>query len=106
MKILEHIARLHPKNHRADRIEYPQLWYCWPNWTKRIRWVGQLKKWLCAKITRHEWSKTEWGYGGGKNVDRWCRWCGHCASMPLAESPPPSAEMKRLTKIIKHGETL
>ena len=31
----------------------------------------------CGIITKHEPSKTEWGYGGGDRVDVWCRWCNY-----------------------------
>jgi hypothetical protein len=98
--VLTWIARQMPANRlpeRPDRAEYPQLWYCWPRWSKRIKWIHRLKTWLCGKLTGHEWSRTEWGYRGGKHVDRWCRWCNHCASVPIAESPPPNQILADLT---------
>ena len=94
------IARQMPANHlqeRPDRAEYPQLWYCWPRWSKRIKSIHRFKTWLCGKLTGHEWSKTEWGYGGGKHVDCWCRWCDYCDSVPLAESPPPNQTLADLS---------
>jgi hypothetical protein len=30
-------------------------------------------------------SKTEWGYGGGRYVDRHCRWCDKIFSIPKDE---------------------
>lgn len=98
--ILTWIASKMPANNRPDRAEYPQLWYCWPRWTKRIRWIHRLKTWLCGKLTGHEWSKIEWGYGGGKHVDHWCRWCDHCASVPIVESPPPNQALSDLANKI------
>lgn len=88
--MLVFLASLHPKNRKSDRRNYPQLWYCWPVWTKRIKWIHTVKTWLCSKLTGHEWSETEWGYGGGKMCDRWCRWCDKFAQIPVEESPPPN----------------
>jgi len=98
-RLLLWVARCHPKNQTAVNIDYPQLWYCWPRWTKRVKWVHRLKTWLCGKITGHEWSETESGYSGC-GVDRWCRWCDKMVTMPLSESPL-SGEMKDLSKQIK-----
>ena len=53
----------------------------WNKATKIRRWpiIGQYLydslQWCCGKITGHEPSKTEWGYGGGEYADCWCRWC-------------------------------
>ena len=52
---------------------YPQSWY----WVTKIRprFLQCMPKFLCGILTGHELSKTEWGYGGGRYADRWCRWC-------------------------------
>lgn len=80
-KILSCIARWHPKNwHDEDRTTYPQLWYCMPS-TKRFPRLRRVLQFLCG-LTRHELSNTEWGYGGGKYADRWCRWCDKLFRVP------------------------
>jgi hypothetical protein len=99
LRILLWLIRLHPKNQTAANIDYPQLWYCWPGWTKRIKLLHKLKTWLCGKITNHEWSKTEVGYSG-RGVHHWCRWCDKMVTMPLCESPL-SKNLKNLAKEIK-----
>jgi hypothetical protein len=92
-------ARCHPKNQNAANIDYPQLWYCWPLWTKRIKWAHRIKTWMCGKTTNHEWSKTEIGYSGC-GVNRWCRWCDKMVTMPFCESPL-NGQLKDLAKQIK-----
>ena len=42
---------------------------------------------LCGRLTGHEPSKTEWGYGGGRYVDRWCRWCNLQIQVPASDAP-------------------
>ena len=49
------------------------------------KYVGNVAKWLCGKLTRHQPSKTEWGYGGGDFGDVWCRWCNQAGQIPRAE---------------------
>jgi len=100
-RLLLWVARCHPKNQTPENIGYPQLWYCWPRWTKRVEWVRRLKTWLCGKTTGHEWSKTESGYSKG-GVDCWCRWCDEMVTMPLCESPL-SGKMKDLSRITQSG---
>jgi hypothetical protein len=39
-------------------------------------------RFLCGIIFKHPHSKTEWGYGGGKYADRWCRWCNKMFQVP------------------------
>lgn len=97
-RFLETLAKLHPKNQTAENIEYPQLWYCWPRWTKRVQWVHHVKTWMCGKLTGHEWSKTETGYSG-RGVDHWCRWCDKMVTMPLRESPL-NGEMKDMATMV------
>lgn len=77
-------CRLHPN--RA----YPQLWY-WVSRFHRDRWplLRHLIEWLCQHTIGHEWSATEWGYGGGQMMDRWCRWCGKRIEVPVLETDPP-----------------
>ena len=53
-------------------------------------------EWLCGKLTGHELSKTEWGYGGGKFVDRNCRWCDKVIKVPKQEDDPPNDVLKGL----------
>lgn len=81
------IARRHPKNRGSD---YPQLWHCWPRWTKRIAWVHRVKMRLCSLSTGHEWSETEIGTNG-RGTDHWCRWCDHHVTLPRDESPLPDS---------------
>lgn len=59
---------------------YPQTWYYMPK-RKRWPWTCKALQWLCG-LTGHELSKTEWGYGGGKYADRWCRWCNKMIVVP------------------------
>jgi hypothetical protein len=99
MNFIEWVASCHPKNQTPANISYPQLWYCWPRWTKRIKWVHRFKTWLCEKTIGHEWSRTETGYSSC-GVDRWCRWCDKMVTMPRCESPL-SGEMKDLAASIK-----
>jgi len=99
------LAKLHPKN--AGKENYPQLWNCWPKWTAKWSGLGYCKGhgdnvkarvnplWfirtrLCGFLTGHELSETEWGYGGGRFVDRNCRWCDLLIQVPKQESPPPN----------------
>lgn len=92
-KVLPYIARLHYKNWKTkERWQYPQLWDKWPGFMTRHRGprLCATKERVCGVITGHEISKTEWGYGGGKFVDRNCRWCDHVIRVPIAESPPPT----------------
>jgi hypothetical protein len=77
-KILIYIAARLPKGRGK---EYPQLW-CYMPRNKRARKILQ---WLCGKLTGHELSKTEKGYGGGKFADQWCRWCDKMFKIPLQE---------------------
>src|SRR5208283_2278439 len=53
-------------------------------------WLRPLVQWACGLVSGHEPSRTEWGYGGGKFVDRNCRWCDHRIKVPIQEDPPPN----------------
>lgn len=53
-------------------------------------WMRPLLQKICGWMTGHEPSRTEWGYGGGKFVDRNCRWCDQLLQVPIAEDPPPN----------------
>jgi len=80
-RILSKLALLHPKNHTSSNREYPQTWYLMPkkrNYPKLRYFIQQ----MCGLLTGHELSKTEWGYGGGKYADRWCRWCDKMIRVP------------------------
>lgn len=54
---------------------YPQTWALVSRISRKSKWRGSIIRFLCWLLTGHELSKTEWGYGGGNKVDRWCRWC-------------------------------
>ena len=99
-------AAFHRKN--RDNQEYPQLWNCWPLWTCRWKGFGYcrgegdktvcrlnpvfiLRTKICGFFTGHEISKTEWGYGGGKFVDRNCRWCDFGIKVPKIEEEAPDS---------------
>jgi hypothetical protein len=71
-----------PINQVESRQEYPQLWYCMPH---HPRFARRILQWLCGKITRHEISETERGYGGGKFIDCNCRWCDKQIKVPKIE---------------------
>jgi len=66
-------------------MKYIQTW----------KYVGKLRvvppiysvaQWICSKVTGHEASRTEWGYGGGSHADVWCRWCNRLGKMPIADA--------------------
>lgn len=63
---------------------YPQTWGLVVYMP--YRWMRRLTQRLCGTWGGHEWSATEWGYGGGGYCDRWCRWCNQISSQPLAEN--------------------
>jgi len=92
-RILPYIERLHPANKIQERPKYPQLWNVWPlrkNWPRTRKAIEK----ICGFLTGHEISETEWGYGGGKFVDRHCRWCDKLIKVPKEEEIPPSSELK------------
>ena len=64
--------------------EYFQTWG-YVSKTRRIPIIGnsiyRLIQFICGMFG-HELSKTEWGYGGGKYADRWCRWCNKLIILP------------------------
>jgi len=75
---------------------YIQTWkYC-----ARVRNVfsGKLYRFiqgLCRRFTGHEWSKTEWGYGGGNTADVWCRWCNKFETLPYEEVAKAHPQMRK-----------
>jgi len=78
-RVLASFASLLPSNKSPQRRrQYPQLWYCMPS-NKLSRKVLQF---LCGLLGGHELSETEWGYGGGRAADRWCRWCDKLVKVP------------------------
>lgn len=95
--LLPWIARLHPSNWRKDRWGYPQLWWVTPRWDTKLKRQGiyrltkrlKVVQWVCGCATGHEMSDTEWGYGGGRFVDRHCRWCDKVFKVPKAEEDLP-----------------
>jgi hypothetical protein len=84
--------------HLWSRIKYPQTWYWIPKaWEKTPSYEKPLYckypltiafcEWLCGKLTGHEISKTESGYGGGNFYDYHCRWCDKLIQIPTNEMP-------------------
>jgi hypothetical protein len=99
------ISRLHPKNWTQERWSYPQLWYCFPRWTRRRTnpKLYALRIAICGRVTGHELSNTEWGYGGGNLVDRHCRWCDKLIQVPRSEEQVPAA-LKDIADAIGFGD--
>lgn len=58
--------------------DYPQTWYYVP----KNKYARRFCSFLCSILGGHELSNTEWGYGGGKYADRWCRWCNEMVQVP------------------------
>jgi len=94
------IASFLPSNQTGDRSDYPQTWWCMPKcWKTKKESCGcdsmvltrrsAFLQGVCKVFTGHEISKTEWGYGGGKFVDRHCRWCDKLIKVPKIEEEPP-----------------
>lgn len=50
-------------------------------------WLRDRLQSLCGFATGHEISLTESGYGGGRFVDRNCRWCDKRIQVPKEEDP-------------------
>lgn len=92
-RLLIWIAKLLPKNKKKS---YPQLWYYW-GWlgpkikqgSDNYRLPHRVLHRTCQFLTGHEPSNTEWGYGGGNYVDRWCRWCNYKLSVRIEEEILP-----------------
>jgi hypothetical protein len=53
---------------------------------RKLPCMGKLIQYLCGVFVGHEPSKTDWGYGGGKNCDVWCRWCDKMFQIPLEQA--------------------
>ena len=89
--LLPYIALMHPKNWKYDRKSYPQMWHLWGKYlgyrNKKRKFIER----ICGLLTGHEPSKTEWGYGGGNYVDRWCRWCDKLMKVHKLEEKLPDA---------------
>ena len=62
---------------------YLQTW----GFACRLKKLGlyRIAQFICGKVTSHEPSKTEWGYGGSAYGDVWCRWCNKIGSIPRSE---------------------
>jgi hypothetical protein len=62
----------------------------WALVSRMSRWpligkvLAKAVRWTCHKVTGHEASKTEYGYGGGDFVDVWCRWCNEPGALHRA----------------------
>ena len=84
-----------------DRKEtdYPQLWYHMPRKRNYPR-LRRFLQWGCG-LLGHELSKTEWGYGGGKYADRWCRWCDKIFSVPVESLGFEFESFREMKPIIK-----
>jgi len=67
------------------KLKYPQTWGMAVKIRKRSIRLYEFAVWLCGKLTGHEISKTEWGYGGGEMADYHCRWCDKLIQMPMRE---------------------
>ena len=109
--LLPIVAKWHPKNKiKGYREKYPQLWYCMPKRWKEVKGEyypnGQPKlkrrplriiiEHICGFLTGHEISKTESGYGGGRFIDKNCRWCDRVIQVPIEECELP----KEMTDIM------
>ena len=57
--------------------------------------VVRATKWLCGKLSGHQPSKTEWGYGGGDHGDVWCRWCNQIGQIPRSSLADRYANARR-----------
>ncbi|KKK86352.1 hypothetical protein LCGC14_2764120 [marine sediment metagenome] len=70
-------------------MKYFQTWHRVSK-LRRLKIIGPLiyiiLQLICGIITRHAASKTEWGYGGGKTVDGWCRWCNKPLEVPYEKA--------------------
>ena len=80
-KILIWLCKNWKKNKDKD---YPQTWFYISKF-KRFKHFQKIKRflqWLCVVCGGHELSNTEWGYGGGKFADGWCRWCNKMIQVP------------------------
>jgi hypothetical protein len=116
-KMLPVLARFHPYNWKdAERWTYPQTWALShriaPRWNKRLKKQNifqrtlrrEILERLCWHVTGHEISRTEWGYGGGKFVDRHCRWCDAVLKIPKNEDEPPNDTLKGLADQLGFSE--
>ena len=98
MRIIYWLARLHPSNWKNDNWEYPQLWWIW----RKIGFGRPHERTIrrlvlentCKSLTGHEPSETEWGYGGGDYVDRWCN---KLMKVHKKEEPPPTGELRNMS---------
>jgi hypothetical protein len=77
-----------PYKSMADHPDYPQTWSSVCD-LRKIPEIGEDIYRMVQKICGehgHEWSKTEWGYGGGNGVDVWCRWCNFQTTIDIDEA--------------------
>lgn len=104
-KFKSKLLSLLSKNLRKNKAkDYPQLWYYMPR-SKKHPHIRKAIQWLCGFILGHEFSKTEWGYGGGDRADRWCRWCDKLISVPKESILFQYPEAKDLMRMVgKSGD--
>lgn len=114
---LYNIRKLDWENY-ISRIRYPQTW-----WMKKYIPLRVGKRWfvykekhyhnplyyiltgLCGILTGHEKSNTEYGYGGGKYIDRNCRWCDKVILEPIEESQwAQEGEWRNIIADMKDGQ--
>lgn len=76
-------------------MSYFQTWALASIVSRKSKLVGAALRWLCSKITGHEASMTEWGYGRGDTADVWCRWCNLPGSMPRSAAEKRFENMRR-----------
>ena len=80
------------------KVPYLQTWYYVCRLRKPYPKIYKFIQRLCAKATGHDWSLTEYGYGGGDMFDRWCRWCNYRIKVPTSEEPSYSFLIDRLER--------
>lgn len=80
------------------REPYPQTWYYMPS----NSWLRTQLQNICGRITGHEGSRTEWGYGGGDFVDNNCRWCDFILKVPKNQHDG-NKEFNEMMRDIKNG---
>ena len=67
-------------------VTYLQTWMYASRIRRKHPRLLQTIQGICAVVTGHTPSKTEWGYGGGDTVDSWCRWCNAFLHIPASEA--------------------
>ncbi len=86
--LLTSIARRLNARETDRDLGYPQTWWYVARLRRLMPIMARLIQSLCGIWGGHEWSRTEYGYGG-KGIDRWCRWCNRRTIQPKAECDIP-----------------